>query len=235
MLELKGISSVFYAMSEWIMRFSGVNLLWFGVSLPFFLLFVTVEMSSSGGLIYFGIAAWLLGSLLFFPATAAVFSVVRDWIMETEPSSIAKSYFKHLKADYRGNAKMGAFFSLIWLLWYYGYFYLYTAKNSLAIILLLFGLAMFVFTVNYLSINAHYRMSSISKVKNTFFLSAGKPLMSLAVAFVSGILLWLSTTQLLWLFPLASCSMIAFLSFSAFYRTAQKIGGSSAVDEPADS
>ncbi|WP_422122256.1 YesL family protein [Planococcus sp. X10-3] len=230
MLELKGISGVFYAMSEWIMRFSAVNLLWFGISLPFFLLFVTVEMSSSGGLIFFAIAACLLGSLLFFPATAAVFSIVREWVMEAETSSIAKSYFRHLKAEYRANVKMGAFFSLVWLVWYYGYFYLYTAKSSGAFVLLLSGLFLFVVTVNFLSINAHYRMSGWAKVKNAFFLSAGKPLMSLVIACGSGILAWLSTTQLLWLFPLAICSLIAFLSFSAFYRIAQKIGGSSEAD-----
>lgn len=52
MFELKGISGVFYEMSEWIMRFSGINLLWFLLSLPFFTLFVTVEMSSRAGLVF---------------------------------------------------------------------------------------------------------------------------------------------------------------------------------------
>lgn len=227
MLELKGISGVFYVLSEWVMRFSAVNLLWFGFSLPFFLLFVTVEMSSAGGRVFFAAAAWLLGSLLFFPATAAVFSVVREWIMETETSSVAKGFFTHLKAEYGVNARMGAFFSLLWLVWYFAYFYLYTAKSGLIIFFILLGAALFVFTVNFLSINAHYRMNILAKLNNAFFLSAGKPGMSFAIAAGSGILLWLSTAQLLWLFPLATCSLIAFLSFTCFYRTARTIAGGS--------
>lgn len=223
MLELKGISGVFYGVSEWIMRFSAVNLLWFGLSLPFFLLFVTVEMSSAGGRVFFAVAAWLLGSLLFFPATAALFSVVREWIMETETTSVAKAFFTHLKSEYGVNARIGTFFSLVWLLWYFGYFYMYTAKSGLIFFFIFLGTALFVFTVNFLSINAHYRMNTSAKLNIAFFLTAGKPLTSLAIAGGSGILLWLSTAQLLWLFPLAACSMIAFLSFSCFYRTVRTI------------
>lgn len=233
MFELKGISGVFYAMSEWIMRFSGVNLLWFLLSLPFLLLFVTVEMSSRAGLVFFGAAAWLFASFLFFPATATVFSVIRDWIVEEDYSSISKKFFKHLKSDYKMNAKTGMIFSILWLVWYYGSFYTVADKSSGAFIFLILGIALFIYTVNFLSINAHYHMSSKQKGINAFFLSAGRPLMGLFIAVSSFVLLWLSTTQLLWLIPLLTCSMTAFLSFSAFYRTAQKIEGKMATDDAA--
>lgn len=233
MVEFKGLAGVFYGMSEWIMRFSGINLLWFLLSLPFFILFVTVDMSSTAGLVFFGIAGWLFAAFLFFPATAAVFSVTRDWIVEGDYSSIAKKYFSHLKADYRGNAKMGAVFALVWLLWYYGYFYFYTQQNSAAFVFLLIGIALFIYTVNFLSISSHYRMAAAAKVKNAFFLSAGRPLAGLYIAAVSAVLIWLSTTQLLWLFPLLTCSMIAFLSFSAFYKVTQKITEKAVSDDAA--
>lgn len=231
MLELKGITGVFYTMSEWIMRFSGINLLWFLISLPFFILFVTVEMSSPAGLAFFGVAGWLFATFLFFPATAVVFSVTRDWIVEEDYSSIAKKYFSHLKTDYKENAKMGAVFALVWLVWYYGYFY--TEQNSLAFLFMVTGLALFIYTVNFLSISSHYRMSAAAKAKNAFFLSAGRPLTSLFIAAGSAVIVWLSTTQLLWLFPLLTCSMIAFLSFSAFYRVTQKITEKAVSDDAA--
>lgn len=228
MLELKGISGVFYTMSEWIMRFSGLNLLWFLMSLPFLLLFVTVELNTAAGLVFFGAAAGLTASLLFFPATAAVFSVVRDWVAEADYSSVWKKFIFHLKADYRANAGSGAIFSVVWLAWYYGYFYFYAEKSAGAIFFLLLGVALFIYTANFLSINAHYRMSSKAKMMNAFFLSAGRPFTGLLIALAGGILLWLSATQLLWLFPLLVCSMTAFLAFSAFYRTVQKVGSSKA-------
>lgn len=232
MLELKGISGVFYTMSEWIMRLSGINLMWFVLSLPFFALFVTVEMTSSAGVAFFGTAAWIFAAFLFYPATAAVFSVVRDWVVENDYSSVLKKYFSHLKKDYRANVKAGAIFALVWLVWYYGYFYFYTVKSSGIIFFLLIGVAGFIYSVNFLSISAHYHMSFKAKMKNAFFISAGRPLMGLFIAFCAGVLLWLSTTQLLWLFPLLTCSMTAFLAFSAFYRTAQKLEGNAVRDDP---
>lgn len=231
MLELKGISGVFYGMSEWVMRFSGVNLLWFALSLPFLVLFVTVEMSNRAGLLFFGAAAWLFASFLFFPATAAVFSMVRDWIVEEDYSSIIKKFFSHLKSDYKMNAKAGMIFSAIWLSLYYGSFYAVAEKSSGAFIFLLLGIALFIYTINFLSINAHYHMSGLQKGINAFFLSAGRPLLGLFIAVSSFVLVWLSTTQLLWLLPLLTCSMTAFLSFSAFYRTAQKIEGKITADD----
>lgn len=233
MFELKGISGVFYEMSEWIMRFSGINLLWFLLSLPFFTLFVTVEMSSRAGLVFFGAAAWLFASFLFFPATATVFSVIRDWLVDEDYSSIVKKFFSHLKSDYRMNAKTGMIFSSLWLAWYYGSFYAVAENSPGAFIFLVLGIALFIYTVNFLSINAHYHMGMKQKMINTFFLSAGRPLMGLFIGAVSFVLLWLSTTQLLWLFPLLACSVTAFLSFSAFYRTAQKIEGKLATDDAA--
>ena len=231
MLELKGISGAFYTASEWIMRFSGVNLLWFVLSLPFFLLFVAVDMSTSAGISFFGAAGWLFASLLFYPATAAVFNIVRDWIVEEDTSSIVKKYFTHFKYDYKSNVKSGAVFALVWLLWYYGTFYSFAEKSTGALIFLVIGLGLFIYTVNFLSINSHYRMSIRSKMLNAFFLSAGRPLLGLFIIFSSGILVWLSATQLLWLLPLLSCSLTAFLSFSAFYRTTQKVERQMATEE----
>lgn len=231
MLELKGISGVFYGMSEWIMRFSGINLLWFGMSLPFLLLFVTVEMSSPAGLVFFGAAAWLSASFLFFPATAAVFSVIRDWVVEEDYSSIVKKFFGQLKSDYKMNVKAGGFLSVIWLAWYYGSFYSFAEKNGGAMVFLILGIALFIYTMNFLSINAHYHMDGKQKLINAFFLSAGRPFMGLFIAASSFALLWISTAQLVWLLPLIACSMTAFLSFTAFYRTAQKIEGKLAADD----
>src|SRR5690606_31410532 len=100
------------------------------------------------------------------------------------------------------------------------------------IFFLLIGVALFIYSVNFLSINSHYHMSFNAKLKNAFFLSAGRPLMGLYIAVCSGVLLWLSVTQLLWLLPLMTCSMTAFLAFSAFYRTAQKLENKTVPDDP---
>ena len=223
MLEMKGITGVLYTMSEWVMRLSAINLMWFLLCLPFGILLFTVDMSSGAGIVFFGVAAWLFLSFLVFPATAAVFSVARDWIVEADFSSVFRKYLSHLKADYKENAKTGTVFALVWLVWYYIYFFLYAQQSSLALFLLPAGFALFVYTVNFLCINAHFRMSRADRLKNAFFVSAGRPLTGLYILVSSGILLWVSITQLLILLPLLTCSLIAFLSFSAFHRVTQKV------------
>ncbi|MBT2583916.1 DUF624 domain-containing protein [Planococcus sp. ISL-109] len=233
MLELKGIAGVLYTVSEWIMRLSAVNLMWFILSLPFFTLLVAIDMSDSAGRIWFGLAAWLFVTFLFFPATAAVFSVARSWIVEEDYSSAFKKYIYHLKSDYKASIKTGALFALVWLVWYYNYFYFYSEQNSVAFLFLIIGLGMFIFTVNFLSISAHYDMSSKARMKNAFFISAGRPLTSLSILASSAVLLWISLFQLLWLLPLLVCSLIAFVSFSAFHKATVKITGKAASNTTA--
>src|SRR5690606_29985866 len=136
-------------------------------------------------------------TFLFFPATAAMFSVVRSWIVEEDFSSTFKKYISHLTSDYKSSVKAGAFFALAWLVWYYNYFYFYSEQNSVAFLFLVIGLGIFI--------------------------SAGRPLTSLAILASSAVLVWISVFQLLWLVPLLVCSLIAFVSFAAFHKATVKI------------
>lgn len=223
MLEFKGLAGVFYAVSEWIMRMSAVNLIWFFMSLPLLLLLFTLDMGSQAGILLFAPLAWLFVSFLFFPATAAVFATARNWVMDTGKPSVFRTYFSHLKQDYKDSVKMGAGFAVIWLAWYYANFFFQSQNSMAAFMFLVSGAALFVFTVNFLSISAHYRMSGRERLKNTFFVTSGSPFMGAFILLSSALLLWVSTTQLLWLLPLLTCSLIAFLSFSAFYRFTMKV------------
>lgn len=223
MLELKGLAGVFYAVSEWIMRMSAVNLIWFLLSLPLLLLLFTLDMGSQAGILLFAPLAWLFISLLFFPATAAVFATARDWVMDTVETSVFRTYFSHLKQDYKDSVKMGTGFAVIWLVWYYANFFFQSQNSLIAFLFLLSGAALFIFTVNFLSISAHYRMGGRERLKNTFIVTAGSPVMGMFILLSSVLLLWISITQLLWLLPFLTCSLIAFLSFSAFYRFTLKV------------
>lgn len=223
MLELKGLPGVLYGVSEWVMRLSAVNLIWFLMSLPLFVLLLTFDMGSQVGIVLFAPASWLLGSLLFFPATAAVFATARDWVLDTGQSSVLRTYFSHLKRDYKDSAKMGGGFAVLWLGWYYANFFFQSESSFLAFMFLLSGSSLFIYTINFLSISAHYRMSGGERLKNAFFVSAGSPLMGLSILLSCGLLLWISMTQLLWLLPFLTCSLIAFLSFAAFHKFTMKV------------
>lgn len=233
MLELKGIAGVLYTASEWMMRLTIVNLMWFILSLPFFILLVSIDMGDPAARIWFGVAAWLFSAFLVFPATASVFSVVRSWIVEEDYSSAFKKYVRHLTADYRSNIKDGSFFALVWLVWYYAYFYFYSELNSAVFLLLIVGVGMYIFTINFLSISVHYNMGTTARIKNAFFISAGRPRTSLSILATSAVLVGVSVFQLLWLVPLLVCSLTAFISFAAFHKATVKISEQAAKNTAA--
>ena len=217
MQELNGIMGVFYTASEWFLKLATVNFIWFVMSLPLFAAFVVIDLSHAAGIVMFGAAVLLFAPLLFFPATIAVFATVRDWLLGRDSSS-TKMYVNNFKANYKESMKMGVPFAAIWLVWYYGYFYLRTGSASLDLLFLIIGLALFVYTVNFLSISVHYRMNRKERLLNAFFVSTGSPLLSLFILGSNGLLIWISVVKLLMLLPLLTGSLSAFLSFSAFYN-----------------
>ena len=76
------------------MRFAVSNFYWFVLNIPFFfILLVIFWFQVPLGLLYYGIAFFLVVSLLTFPATSALFATIREWVLKREISSITKSYF----------------------------------------------------------------------------------------------------------------------------------------------
>ncbi|MFC4402738.1 YesL family protein [Gracilibacillus xinjiangensis] len=68
--------SLLFTAAEWISRFAYVNLLWIGFSLL--------------GLVVFG----------FFPATAAMFALVRQWIMGNIDKPVFSSIWVTIKKNF---------------------------------------------------------------------------------------------------------------------------------------
>lgn len=75
-MELNGFVGVLYRTSEWIMRLVYLNLLWIAFSLL--------------GIVLFG----------FFPATAAMFSVVRKWIMGETDVRVFKEFWQTYRKEF---------------------------------------------------------------------------------------------------------------------------------------
>ena len=237
MQDLNGLMGVIYGASEWFLKMAIVNFMWFLMSLPLFTAFLVIDISNAAGIVLFGALVLLFAPLLFFPATAAVFASARDWLLGTDSSTV-KMYVAHLRANYKESVKMGVPFAAVWLFWYLAYFYLESGSGAINWLFLITGLALFVYTVNFLSISVHYRMSGKERLLNAFFVSAGSPLLSLIIVAGSGLLIWITAVKLLLLLPLLTASLSVFLSFSAFYsftlrvknkREAKATGGDGAL------
>jgi uncharacterized membrane protein YesL len=95
-LELTGLMGGLYRACEWIMRFFVTNVLWLLFNLPivFFVLnLLLAETINAVAVSMLPIA--ILVPFVFFPATTAMFAVVRKWIMKQPDIPIVRSFLKY--------------------------------------------------------------------------------------------------------------------------------------------
>lgn len=141
---------------EWIMRMAYINVLW--------IIFTIL------GLVAFGL----------FPATAAVFSVVRCWIMGETDIPIFKTFWKTYKSVYlRGNL-LGYFLLILGVILYID-IRIFNASPSSFVNLLaipLIGITIvFILTSLYIFPTfVHYEMKITRVIKNSFLIMVINPL-----------------------------------------------------------
>jgi uncharacterized membrane protein YesL len=209
-----------YSISEWIMKFSLTNLFWILFNLPIaFLLLNILFVEQIEGLIFLLIPLILLLPVLFFPATTAMFAVVRGWIMKDEDSGqLFWTYWRYYKENYKRSVVNGFTLTIIWLIWAVDLYYFFDKNKVMVTVFTVLGILLFVFSINLFSITVHYHMKWLPSLKNTFFLTIGSPVLFIAVAISSGVILYTSLNVFRFLLPFLTGSLIAYLSFSAFYR-----------------
>jgi len=217
--EFSGFMGVLYGSTEWIMRLSVINILWFIINLPISIIIFSIFLNGfNNGFVLYLMPLALFIPVLFIPSTIAMFATVRDWVMRKEQQSLTKMYFSHMKASYKINFLSGLALLFIWLIWGVDFYYFHNENDLLSMVFLIIGLVLFVYTINFFSLSVHYQMNSRIMMKNTFFLTIGNPLLSFFILISNFLLFYLSATKFLFLFPFFTGSLSAFLSFSAFYR-----------------
>jgi len=216
-----GFMGGLYAISEWIMKFSMINLFWILFNIPIvFLLLNLLFIEQKEALPFLLIPIILLMPILFFPATTPMFGMVRGWISKDEGSShLFKSYWGYYKENYKRSALIGLILTLAWMIWAADVYYFFNDNNSIMMFLfMIMGIILYVFSINLFSVTVHYHMKLFTALKNTLLLTIGSPVLFIAVAISSGVVLYISLNVFRFFLPFLTGSLIAFLSFSAFYR-----------------
>jgi len=213
-----------YTVSEWVMRFAVINVLWLLFNLPvvFFAGNLLLAERQAEMILYATITA-VLAPVVFFPATAAMFASARDWIIENEGTSLFLSYVNYYKQNYRKSLLGGFLFTGLWVILIVDFLFLKDTSMILAFVFIVFGLILYVLTINFFSMNAHYDMKLRVLLKNTFLITLGSPVLLLAVLVSGLVLLYASIKGPLFLLLFFTGSLIAFLAFSAFYRLYLKV------------
>lgn len=219
----------FYKITEWIMRISGSNLLWVLCSLPFFFFLVVrlqvlqiPEMAGETATLY---AMGILAPFTIFPATAALFTVVRKWVMGETDLGIIKLFFRGYKENYKQSMLGGIFYTALIVIMYFAYFFYMNEMQNLqviGIIMLVLLLILLLSLFNFFSIMTHLYMSTKEIIKNAVLLSIIKPFRLLSTA-LCVIFLGMITFKFTWLIIFGFASLSALVAFFNFYNGYAKI------------
>jgi uncharacterized membrane protein YesL len=155
-MDTSGFMESLNKLLEWISRLAFLNLLWISFSLL--------------GLIFFG----------FFPATVAMFAVVRKWMLGDDEMSIFKTFWTTYKREFLKSNLLGVIILAIGLILYIDFQFVLNATNSFVSILYVpFFIITFIFVsmlFYIIPIFVHYDMKLSQVIKNSFFVMIMNPL-----------------------------------------------------------
>jgi uncharacterized membrane protein YesL len=155
-MDTSGFMESLNKLLEWISRLAFLNLLWISFSLL--------------GLVIFG----------FFPATVAMFAVVRKWMLGNDEMSIFKTFWTAYKREFLKSNILGVIILAIGLILYIDFQFVLHSSNSFVAILYV---PFFIITLIAIScvfyiipIFVHYDMKISQVIKNSFFVMIMNPL-----------------------------------------------------------
>lgn len=168
----KGFTWLLITGSDWILKLMYVHFLW----------------------VIFTILG--LGIFGFMPATAAVFSTIRKWLMKESDIAIFPYFFSIYKSTWKTSNIIGLFLLLI------GSFLFFDLKISQeflksAPIHFLLLLLLFIFIITCLFIFptlSHYNLKPLQYIKQSLFLSLVQPI------YLLSILLWILCTYIIYIY-----------------------------------
>ncbi|MCJ8009361.1 YesL family protein [Lederbergia wuyishanensis] len=215
-----GFSRILLAVSEWIMKFSLTNILWLLFNLPIVYFVLTLLYADSfEKLQLIVITLAILTPFFFFPATTAMFGVVRDWILEKKSMTLIASYWKYYKENYVRSLLGGLIIVPIWSAWLYNFL---TSGVKMGSVSFYFYVAITIFlftiTVHFFSDTVHFQVKLKDSLVKSILLAIGNPHYTIGIALLSGMLVFMLIKYIPVLIPFCIGSIIAYLSFYGYYR-----------------
>lgn len=137
---------------------------------------------------------WVIASLpliTFFPATAAMFGVVRKRILKKESEGIFKSFFKMFKENFKQSFIISILWSVFAVFLFFDYVYINPETSVFQLILYVvwvIGLVLFsTISIYIFPIIVHFDLSWKIAIRNAFFFSLMNPIITILLLIVGGI------------------------------------------------
>ncbi|MGP4039402.1 YesL family protein [Gracilibacillus sp. D59] len=165
-----------FAATEWITRFAYINILW--------MVFTLV------GLVIFG----------FFPATVAMFTLIRKWIMGNTEDPVFATFWNTYKKEFLRSNLFGLVFYLLSLLFYINLQFIDINQGGfydiIKIPLYIFMLAISLTLIYVIPTYVHFELRFIDVWKNAFLVMLIHPFHNISMVLGSAAVLYV-----MWLFP----------------------------------
>jgi uncharacterized membrane protein YesL len=206
-----------YSICEWITRLAYVNILWG--------LFTLV------GAIILGVA----------PATVALFTVVRKWLLFSDKDvPIFKTFFNTYKKEFLRANKIGLFIGVVAYILYIDFLYIVNIGEAFQLIFSFFLFVILVFyfiTLLYIfPVYVHYELRFFQYIKYSFFIGMANPLMTFTM-FLGSALLTVLFIYIPGLIPFFSISSFAIVlmwcALKGFRRIEEKQNASNSSNSKA--
>jgi uncharacterized membrane protein YesL len=211
-MQMNGAIGRFYQLCEWIMKLAYTNLLWIAFSLL--------------GLIVLG----------FFPATTAMFTVVRKMLMNESDIPVLKTFWETYKTDFLKSNLLGLILVITGYIIYIDITFL---RNTTGFINFLYypsliislGFALTAFYV--FPTFVHFDVKILQVIKNSFFIMLMNPL-STGLMVIGSIAVYLLMTTIPGLIPLFSGSTLAVVIMWSSFFAFSKIKRNQEPESPQD-
>lgn len=207
-MELDGMTGRFFKVCEIISKLAYLNILW--------ILFTIL------GLGIFG----------FIPATVALFSIIRKWVMGDTDVPIFTTYWKTFRKEFLKSTMLGGVLLLVGYILYIDFAYL-PSDGIFAVVrfgLIVVALLYVIVLLYIFPLFVHYEWKNSLYIRYALILGASHPHYTLLMIIGIGILYFVSV-KIPGIIPFFSVSLLAYIIMWPSYQVIKKIEMTQKVDE----
>jgi uncharacterized membrane protein YesL len=154
--------------------------------------------------------------ITFFPATAALFGVVRGRLLQKETEGIFKSFYTMFKDNFKQSFVISIFWTLLAVFLYLDYRYINPDLSVAQFILytiLIIGILLFSSITIYLfPIMVHFELGWKLVIRNAFFFSLMNPVLTIILLIIVG-----AGTTLFYYYPVTLLFSGSFAAYAIYY------------------
>lgn len=184
--------------------------------------------TSSGGVNEQLTLNWAMGILApftVFPASAALFTVVRKWVMGNTDVGTFRTFFQGYKENYLKSMLGGIIYTLMFVIMYVDVTVYMTQMPNFRIVGILMLVLMIILSVsmfNFFSIVVHYQMSFKQVMTNSILLTIARPIRVFSTLIAAAVLAYIGLRYPA-LYFICIPTLIAMAAFFNFYATYNKL------------